>query len=131
MDESIKKIIEIIENLESRINSYWNFYIIIVVATVGWLMSSKTPFTTNQGAALTIAIGLFFISNFLVMRAATKRIVAFEDELNSISRSHEFNSSVLKNELSKASMQRRLFASYVLHGVIDIVVIYAIWSKLA
>ena len=82
MDEHIKNIIEIIESIEKRINAYWNFYIIVVLATVGWLMSSKAPFTTNQGISLTIAICLFFTASFFIMRAATKRAVAFEDELN-------------------------------------------------
>ncbi len=131
MDESIKKIIDIIESLESRINSYWNFYIVVVVATIGWLMSAKVPFTIDQGVALTIAIGLFFIANFLVMRSATKCVIAFEDELNTASQKYEFDSVVLKEELSHTSMPSRLLLSYLLHGSIDIAVIYAIWSKLA
>ena len=131
MDSGIKNLIDIIETLESRINSYWNFYIVVVVATIGWLMSSKTPFTIPQGVALTVAIGLFLLANFLVLRAATKRVTAFEAELNAASQKQEFKSSLLKKELSGASTPNRLLASYVLHGVIDVAVIYAIWSKLA
>ena len=131
MDNEIKKIVEIIESLESRINSYWNFYIVVVLATIGWLMSSNTPFTTNQGIALTIAVGLFFAANFAVLRAATKRVVAFEDELNSLANIHEFKSPVLKNHLTHDSLRYRLSSSYLLHLVIDVSVIYAIWSKLA
>jgi hypothetical protein len=64
MDERIKSIIEIIDRLETRINAYWNFYIIVVLATIGWLMSSRTPFATNQGIALTIALSVFFFCEF-------------------------------------------------------------------
>nr|CAP48759.1 putative integron gene cassette protein [uncultured bacterium] len=92
MDERIKVIIEIIEKLESRINAYWNFYTIVVIAVIGWLLSSKTPFTAPQGIALTIAISMFFAANFSVMRAATKRVIAFETELNVVSNELDFQS---------------------------------------
>lgn len=119
------------EKFEIRINAYWNFFIIMVLATIGWLMSSRTPFTTNQAIALTIALCMFFIASYFVIRATTKRLIAFEDELNLLSKNIEFNSSLLKSELSKTSIPYRLFATGVLHCVIDIAVIFAIWSKLS
>jgi hypothetical protein len=131
MDDRIKSIIEIIDRLENRINAYWNFYFIVVFASIGWLMSSRMPFTTNQGIALTIALSIFFLVNFFVMRSATERVVAFEDELKLISNKFEFNSSILKSNLSKTSMPLRLYSLCILHFVIDISVIYAIWSKLS
>ena len=130
MAESIKNIVDVIESLESRINSYWNFFVVVVVASIGWLMSSKTPFTTNQGIALTIALGLFFLANLLVLRAATKRVLAFEDELNSATARVEFASPRLKAELGRATLPGRMAGTYLLHGALDISVIYAIWSKL-
>jgi hypothetical protein len=131
MDERIKSLVEIIERLETRINAYWNFYIIVVLASIGWLMSTKIPFTTNQGIALTIALSMYFIANYFVIRTATKRVIAFEDELNLVSKKIETTSSVLKSELSNTSIRYRLFANGVLHGVLDIAVIFAIWSKLS
>ena len=75
-------------------------------------------------------MSLFFAANFSVMRAATKRVIAFENELNTISKNLEFKSDSLKNELSNDAMPGRLIASYVLHGSVDAAVIYTIWSKL-
>ena len=131
MNDEISQIIDIIGNLESRINSYWNFYVVVVLAIIGWLMSSKVPFTTDQGIALALAVILFFAANFLILRATTKRVVAFEDELNCLSANCDFHSIILKNELSRPSLKRRLSASYLLHATVDIAVIYAIWSKLS
>jgi Na+/glutamate symporter len=130
MNNEISQVIEIIGGLESRINSYWNFYVVVVLAIIGWLMSSRVPFTSSQGIVLTIAVGLFFTANFLILRASTKRVVAFEDELNCLSANHDFQSIELKKELSRPTLRRRLSASYLLHAIVDISVIYAIWSKL-
>jgi predicted neutral ceramidase superfamily lipid hydrolase len=131
MDNQITAIIETIEKLESRINAYWNFYTVIVVATVGWLMSSKTPFTPHQSIALSLALILFFAANLSVMRAATRRVIAIESELNEKSSECNFSSSLLKSELSRNSMPFRLEASYMLHFVVDAAVLYSVWSKVA
>lgn len=131
MDERIKCIVDIIERIESRINAYWNFYFILVVATIGWLMSSKTPFKTDQAIILTIALCVFFSTNFFMIRSATKRVIAFEHELNFLSANIEINSRALKSELSKATTRGRLLINSIMHSVIDIAVIVAIWSKLS
>ena len=131
MDEHIKLIFDIIEKIESRINAYWNFYFIVVIATIGWLMSSKIPFTTNQAIVLTIALFMFFTASYFILRSATKRVIAFEDELNFISKNIEINSGMLKLELLNASIRGRLLATGILHSVIDVAVIFAIWSKLS
>lgn len=131
MEERIKDLLDIIEKLESRINTYWNFYTLVVIAAVGWLMSSKTPFTIEQSIALTIALSLFFLANFSVMRAATIRVVAFERELNKITQSTEFLTSELMIELGRETMPFRVLASYLLHVIVDIAVIFVIWSKVA
>lgn len=131
MNDRAIGILELIEKLETRINAYWNFYTIVVIATVGWLLSSKVPFSGPQSVALTIAVALFFVVNFSVMRAATRRVVAFELELNAISENAEFASDALTEELTSTSIPRRLVISHLLHIVVDVAVIYAIWSKLA
>lgn len=131
MNDEVKEVIEIIENLEVRVNSYWNFYVVVVLATIGWLMSSRIPFTMNQGIALIISVSLFFLANFSVLKSSTKRIIAFESELNTIANGFKFKSTMLRKELSKPAIRYRLASSYLLHIIIDVAVIYAIWSKLA
>jgi hypothetical protein len=130
MDERVKCIIDIIEKIEGRINTYWNFYFILIIAIIGWLMSSKTPFTTYQAIVLTIALCMFFTANYFIVRAATKRVVAFEDELNFLSKNIAINSSILKSNLLNASIRGRLLATGVLHIIINVAVLFAIWSKL-
>ena len=81
MDDEAARLLDAIERLESRLNSYWNFYTLVVLATVGWLMSAANPFSANQSVAVTVALGLFFLANLSVIRGATRRILALEDEL--------------------------------------------------
>jgi hypothetical protein len=131
LNEQIRVVFELADKLEGRVNTYWNFYIVAAIATVGWLMSSRAPFSHNQSVALSVALALFFMGNFLVMRAATKRLVALEHELNALAAASDFETQSLKSELSVCSLPLRLPVSYVLHVTVDIAILFAVWSKVA
>ncbi len=113
--------------MESRVASYWNFYTVIVVALIGWLVSSEITFSYSQVLLVTIVCLVFFLTNFYAMRAATKRVIAVESELNVLAKKTEFESALLKKELSHSSSQ--LISSLVLHISVDILVFIAIWTR--
>jgi hypothetical protein len=131
MDDEAARLLDAIERLESRLNSYWNFYTLVVLATVGWLMSAANPFSANQSVAVTVALGLFFLANLSVIRGATRRILALEDELRLLSAGLAFRSPRLRQNFGAESIPGRMPLSYALHLAVDAAVIYAVWSKLA
>ena len=129
MDQNIKDIIEVADKLESRVSSYWNFYTVAVVAIIGWLVSSQISLSYSQALVVTIVCIVFFIANFHAMRAATKRVIAVESELNALAKKTEFESALLKKELSHSSSTLQLISSSVLQVSVDIIVLIAIWTR--
>jgi len=129
MDQKIKDLIEVTDKLESRVSSNWNFYTVVVVAIIGWLVSSQISFSYSQVLVVTIVCISFFIANFYAMRAATKRVIAVESELNALAKKTEFESALLKKELSHSSSALQLISSSVLHISVDIIVLIAIWTR--
>lgn len=130
MNEEIKLLIEIIDKLESRCNVYASYYQVIVVAIVGWIITSKITFTFVQALIVTLGVLSFLIVNFYFLRAATKRVIAAENELNLLARKTEFNSSLWRNELSYPSIPSRLNSTYIIHISIDILIIFVIWTRI-
>jgi hypothetical protein len=63
------------------------------------------------------------------MRAATKRVIAVESELNTLAKKTEFESALLKKELSHSSSTLQLISSSVLQVSVDIIVLIAIWTR--
>ena len=126
MDQNIKDIIEVADKLESRVSSYWNFYTVVVVAIIGWLVSSQISLSYSQALVVTIVCIVFFIANFHAMRAATKRVIAVESELNALAKKTEFESALLKKELSHSSSTLQLISSSVLRVSVDIIVLSAL-----
>ena len=129
MDQKIKDIIEVADKLESRVSSHWNFYTVAVVAIIGWLVSSQISLSYSQALVVTIVCIVFFIANFHAMRAATKRVIAVESELNALAKKTEFESALLKKELSHSSSTLQLISSSVLQVSVDIIVLIAIWTR--
>ncbi|GCL49165.1 MAG: hypothetical protein ACK552_11340 [Microcystis sp.] len=129
MDQKIKDLIEVTDKLESRVSSYWNFYTVVVVAIIGWLVSSQISLSYSQALVVTIVCIVFFIANFHAMRAATKRVIAVESELNTLAKKTEFESALLKKELSHSSSTLQLISSSVLQVSVDIIVLIAIWTR--
>ena len=121
---NIKDLIDVIEKLETRLNSYWNFYTVVILASAGWLFTEDHVFKIKEKIIISFGLVLFFIVNLFVILCLTKRIAAFEDELNAASYDDNVNSSLLKQELSKKHLYTRFYLSIVLHVFLDIFIIF-------
>jgi len=52
---SIKDLIDLLFAARERIDFYWNFYAVVVIAVVGWLVSVKRTLTSPMKALVTVA----------------------------------------------------------------------------
>ena len=104
-------------------------HIVIVIAIIGWIISSEITFTFSQALGVTLGILSFLIVNFYFLSAATKRVIAAESELNAIAIKTVFESKIWKKELSHPSIPHRLSSTRIMHLFIDILVIVVIWSR--
>ncbi len=76
---ALKDLLALIEDLEKRINAYWNFYTVVVLAVVGWLFTKETGLARGEAWALTIGLTIFFFGNFSVMNGATSRRLSLRE----------------------------------------------------
>ena len=44
---SIKEAIDLLFAARERIDFYWNFYVVVVIAVVGWVVTRKEPLTRS------------------------------------------------------------------------------------
>ena len=69
------------ESLESRVNSYCNFYTVLILAFGGLLLTKEREFYLEHGVIMLAAFVTFSIMNLFVMRAATLLLVGITDEI--------------------------------------------------
>ena len=119
---SLKDLLDLLEKLESRVNTYWNFYSVAVFAVAGWLITSKGG-DLKPPQTLPICIGLlaFFIANLSVIHYAEARILAASIEIRSRqSEIDTMSSSLFKDHLRTLAIPARGTFSKCLHGIIDV-----------
>ena len=64
---ALKDLLDFVEKIESRINSYWNFYMIALFATGAWIFNLGKKIDFLQSIAISVALILFFSANFTVI----------------------------------------------------------------
>lgn len=52
---SIKDAIDLLFAARERIDFYWNFYVVVVIAVVGWIVTRKEPLTRSTRVLVTVA----------------------------------------------------------------------------
>lgn len=121
---NIKDVIDVTEKLETRLNSYWNFYTVVILASTGWLFAGDHVFNIKEKIIISLGLVLFFTANLFIILCMTKRIAAFEDELNAASYNEDIYSQLLINELRINHLYTRFYLSIVLHVFLDIFIIF-------
>lgn len=112
----LPEILNFIEKLETRNNSYWNFYTVVIVAICGWVISQLGNTISPQIMyALMLGNAIFYFMNLSVIYGTTSRIEAFEDELMILAESDQQIGSVLRKYLSKPFLKNRLKFTIATH----------------
>ena len=62
---SVKEVADLLLEARGRIDFYWNFYIAVVIAVIGWLMSRKLPLTRSMKILVSITYAIAAIMNVL------------------------------------------------------------------
>lgn len=128
---TLPEILNFIEKLETRNNSYWNFYTVVIVAICGWVISQLGNTISPQIMyALMLGNAIFYFMNLSVIYGTTSRIEVFEDELMILAESDQQIGSVLRKYLSKPFLKNRLKFTIATHLVMDVAVILFIFLGL-
>jgi hypothetical protein len=62
---SMKEAIDLLFAARERIDFYWNFYIVVVVAVIGWIVTRKEPLTRPTKILVTVAYLIASITNLV------------------------------------------------------------------
>lgn len=123
----LKELLDLHEKLESRINAYWTYWSVAIFAIAGWLFSGKQTLTSEQSAGIAIGAAMFFAANLGVLWPATRLVTGVRDEIRLRARQTHFLSTKLAGAFAEDSLAFRLQLTFVLHVVVDAVVLWALF----
>ena len=67
---SIKDAVDLLFAARERIDFYWNFYVVVVIAVVGWILTRKDGLTPSAKVLVTVAFVVAAVTNFAGLYAA-------------------------------------------------------------
>jgi hypothetical protein len=65
VDITIKEVADLLFAARARIDFYWNFYIVVVIAVIGWLVSLKKTLTLSMKVLVSVAYLIAAAMNYL------------------------------------------------------------------
>ncbi len=77
---SIKEAIDLLFAARERIDFYWNFYVVVVIAVVGWLVTRKEPLTLLTKILVTVAYLIAATANLVGLYRSRGSRAATEEE---------------------------------------------------
>jgi hypothetical protein len=121
----ISDLLDLFRSAADLVNFYWNFYVIGIVAVLGWLFSLKRALTRRQKIILTTVYVGFIALNLLALVNSYRFMEAARlDALGKISVRTLPN---LRQMLVSTSFAEQQWMGWIVHGVVDAAVIAAIW----
>jgi lysylphosphatidylglycerol synthetase-like protein (DUF2156 family) len=126
---SISELFTLLETVESRVNNYWNFYTIVILALVSVLMAQGANLSQAEAPFIALVVLVFFLGNFGVISLGEARILALEAEIEARRDEANPQSPELRRYLSRLSIPRRRLFSGILHGVVDLAVVLLIFFR--
>lgn len=69
-DITIKEIADLLFATRARIDFYWNFYVVVVIAVIGWLVSVKKTLTLSMKVLVSTAYLIAAIMNYMGLYSA-------------------------------------------------------------
>lgn len=125
------EVIEIINSLESRINTARNYFAIVVLATVGWLFSrDENPLDLLDGIMLAVGLAIFFALNIVMYIRAASMLKGALQERAAIVAQADIHSDEFRRKLLKESVGVELHLFWIVHLVVDGLVIAAIFINI-
>lgn len=124
----LKDVAQLFITSTARVEFYWNFYVVMLLAMVGWMISTRKPITTHLKLLITAGYIIFVFMNLTGLWGA----YAFAESLrlDLLSMAAKLSPDDLKNArviLSEHSfLQQRMFALGI-HLILAVGVLSSVW----
>lgn len=122
------ELFDLLEKLESRVNRYWAFYSVAVLAVTGWLFTGG-KLEKQDAPWVVLGLFVFFAGNFMVISLTESRILAVEAEIQAKAQTAEILSDRFRQHLANLSWPYRRLASCITHWVVNAAVFILVFLK--
>ena len=121
----VKDAIDLLFSARERVDFYWNFYVVVVIAIVGWIATRKDPLTTPTKVLVTVAYVVTAVTNLAGLYASYTLAEALRiDVLRMTVGSGLTDTRALLQQHSYLSQR---VAAFLVHAVVGSAILLVVW----
>lgn len=122
---TVKDVADLLLAATERVDFYWNFYVVIVIAVIGWLVSVKKALTIPLKVLVSIAFVIAAVMNFLGLYGSYTFAEALRtDLLRMAGPAPLLDTRAILERHSYAALRT---AAFWIHLVVGSAVLLAVW----
>ncbi|HEX6383638.1 MAG TPA: hypothetical protein VF177_03110 [Anaerolineae bacterium] len=122
---TIKDVADLLFAARERIDFYWNFYVVVIVAVIGWLVSVKKTLTLPMKVLVSVAYLIAAAMNFLGLYSSYTFAEALRIDLLQMAATAPLNNTRLLLEQYSYLSQRA--AAFWVHIVVGAAILLVVW----
>ncbi len=123
----MKDIADLYVTAVGKVEFYWNFYTVTLLAMIGWMVSTKNPLAPRLKVLITVGFLFFALMNLLGLYGSYGFTEAIRKDLLSVA---ELKPEILSNSrkaLSENSFEFQRHLAILIHVIVDGFVVWVIW----
>ena len=122
---SIKDAIDLLFAARERIDFYWNFYVVVVVAVVGWIVTRKERLSRSGKVLVSVAYVVAAVTNLAGLYAAYTLAEALRTDLLRLTLGSPLTDTRLV--LAQHSYLSQRTGAFLVHSVVGVTILLVVW----
>ncbi len=108
-----------------KIEFYWNFYVVMLIALIGWLVSTKRPLSISLKLLITVGYLVFVSMNILGLYRSYTFAEALRIDLLAMEGAKALANTY--DVLQSHSFIRQRTATFWIHSIVGLAVLLVVW----
>jgi len=126
-DMGVEKLVDLALTLTEAIRWYWNFYVTVILAILGWFIT-QGPIPHRYRPLLTCAFVAFVAMNLLGLVSTSDALRAAAAEISALAKGLPIRSDELKAYFEALPGRTRFQPAWFVHLPIDCGILFLIWT---
>lgn len=111
----------------ARVEFYWNFYVVMLLALIGWMFSTKKRITADLKAVITAGYIFFVCMNLIGLWGSYTFAEALRNDLLVVANLKPDELRSTRAVLSETSFAAQRWVAIVIHVVLAAIVLSVVW----
>ena len=122
---SIKDVADLLFAARERIDFYWNFHVVVVIAVIGWLVSFKRTLTLSMKLLVSVAYLIAAVMNFVGLYGSYTFAEALRTDLLRMAATTPLSDTTLFLEQHSYLSQR--LSAFLIHLAVGATILLVVW----